>query len=333
MRLIPTLALAGAGLLSACSHTQPKIQAGAELKDLERQLAESRGREAELQRKVDELNNRIFLLQDQVDSERVAAYQKAPPRVPVDPRADTRPENEPDPDIEYAGAARDANAPRPILRLSGGQMPPRQGIVEAAPPKEADVAPRAGRSARAEWRPPSTDDKLPVTAAVPPVPVRGDSSAGKTLPRIEAPRRTAPPQVASTSQVAGASHLGEAEPMKMYNAAIELLKHGQHAEAIAGLQKFVRQFPSHDYADNAQYWLGECYYDQKDYKSALREFRRVIQRFPSGNKAPDALLKVGYCYGQLQDSKNERDVLEQVLKSYPGTDVAKKAADKLAELK
>jgi tol-pal system protein YbgF len=123
------------------------------------------------------------------------------------------------------------------------------------------------------------------------------------------------------------------DAMKLYTASVDLLKHGQHAEAIAGLQKFIRIYPVHDYADNAQYWLGECYYDQKDFKTALREFRRVVQRYPSGNKAPDALLKVGYCYWQLQDNGKARDVLEQVVKSYPGTDIAKKAQDKLQEIK
>jgi tol-pal system protein YbgF len=123
------------------------------------------------------------------------------------------------------------------------------------------------------------------------------------------------------------------DAMKLYSSSVDLLHHGQHAEAIAGLQKFLRAFPTHDYADNAQYWLGECYYDQKDWKTALREFRRVVQRYPSGNKAPDALLKVGYCYLQLADSSKARDVLEQVLKSYPGTEVASKAKSKLGEIK
>src|SRR5262249_28481971 len=152
-------------------------------------------------------------------------------------------------------------------------------------------------------------DKLPVTRAIPPVPKSG-SPAPKAMPAVAPP----PP---STPKAPNES----VDAMKLYTASVDLLKHGQHAEAISGVQKFIRTYPSHDYADNAQYWLGESYYDQKDFKTALREFRRVVQRYPSGNKVPDALLKVGYCYWQLQDSGKARDVLEQVVKSYPGTEI------------
>jgi len=78
-----------------------------------------------------------------------------------------------------------------------------------------------------------------------------------------------------------------------YRAAVELVRAGNQTDAIAGLRGFLRRFPRHDYADNAQYWLGEAFYAQKDYPHALGEFRNVIETYPRGNKVPDALLKVG----------------------------------------
>jgi tol-pal system protein YbgF len=114
-----------------------------------------------------------------------------------------------------------------------------------------------------------------------------------------------------------------------YRAAVELVKAGNQPEAIDGLRAFLRKYPRHDYADNAQYWLGEAFYAQKDYPHALAEFRTVIETYPRGNKVPDALLKVGYCYQALGQSDKARAVLEQVVNLYPKTEPAALATKRL----
>lgn len=114
-----------------------------------------------------------------------------------------------------------------------------------------------------------------------------------------------------------------------YRAAVELVKAGSHTEAIDGLRAFLRKYPRHDYADNAQYWLGEAFYAQKDYPHALAEFRNVIETYPRGNKVPDALLKVGYCYSALGQGDKARAVLEQVVNLYPKTEPAALATKRL----
>ena len=114
-----------------------------------------------------------------------------------------------------------------------------------------------------------------------------------------------------------------------YRAAVELVRSGSHGQAVDGLRAFLRKYPRHDYADNAQYWLGEAFYAQKDYPHALSEFRNVIETYPRGNKVPDALLKVGYCYQALGQTEKARAVLEQVVNLYPKTEPAALASKRL----
>lgn len=114
-----------------------------------------------------------------------------------------------------------------------------------------------------------------------------------------------------------------------YRAAVELVKSGKHDEAVAALRLFLKTYPRHDYADNAQYWLGESFYAQKDYSHALTEFRSTIETYPRGNKVPDALLKVGYCYQALGQSDKAKAVLEQVVNLYPKSEPAALASKKL----
>jgi tol-pal system protein YbgF len=122
------------------------------------------------------------------------------------------------------------------------------------------------------------------------------------------------------------------QAVSLYRKAFEALRAGRHDEAMQGFKDFLRAYPTHELADNSQYWLGECYYDRKDYTSAVREFRRVIERYPNGNKVPDALLKVGYSYLALGSGEAGRQTLTQLQRSYPRHEAAVLAGTRLAEL-
>jgi len=169
----------------------------------------------------------------------------------------------------------------------------------------------------------------------------GDAAAGKAAVIDDEPRRTSltlthadPPE---RHAIARAPHVraraidavpgGDAG--EDYRAAVDLVKAGKHDEAVTALRAFLQHYPRHDYADNAQYWLGETYYAQKDYQHALAEFRATIETYPRGNKVPDALLKVGFCYQSLGQAEKAKAVLEQVVTLYPKTEPAALAAKRL----
>ena len=116
-----------------------------------------------------------------------------------------------------------------------------------------------------------------------------------------------------------------------YRTAVDMVKGGKYSDAITALRTFLAHYPRHDYADNAQYWIGEAFYAQKDYPHALAEFRATIETYPRGNKVPDALLKVGYCYQALGQAEKARAVLEQVVTLYPKSEPAALAAKRLEQ--
>ncbi len=107
---------------------------------------------------------------------------------------------------------------------------------------------------------------------------------------------------------------------------------GDHATAIEAFRALISQHPTHDYADNAQYWIGEAYYDQKDYPRAVSEFRATVAAYPLGNKVPDALVKIGLAYAALGETAKARAALEQVIRQFPKTAPAAIAASRLEQL-
>jgi tol-pal system protein YbgF len=198
-------------------------------------------------------------------------------------------------EIVYEG---DAAAGRPAALPAATDDEPAPRRTQPAAPRTAAPSPLA--------EVPTTTDRIEVMRRIPPISAR---AAIRTKTRDH--------------EVSG-DRGGDAA--SDYRAAVELVKAGKHDVAITALRAFVRTYPRHDYADNAQYWLGEAFYAQKDYARALIEFRAVIEVYPRGNKVPDALLKVGYCYLATGQGEKGRAVLDQVVTLYPKSEPAALAA-------
>ena len=219
--------------------------------------------------------------------------------------------------------------------------------IEAAPPLPVVIAVPTGAQA------PSGERVVGVADDGTEIVYEGDAALGKAAPapmiQLSAPPAPRREQVAMDDVPTSADRLevshrarrsairSQREPVVErdgdaaadYRAAVELVKSGKHDEAVAALRAFLVKYPRHDYADNAQYWLGETFYAQKDYTHALAEFRTVIETYPRGNKVPDALLKVGYCYQALGQTDKAHAVLAQVVNLYPKSEPAVLAAKRL----
>jgi tol-pal system protein YbgF len=117
-----------------------------------------------------------------------------------------------------------------------------------------------------------------------------------------------------------------------YQAAFDLLKDGKYNEAIAGFRQFLTTFPTSALADNAQYWLGEAHYVNKQYPDALRDFRTVLEKYPDSRKTPDALLKIGFCNYELKNWAEARSALSQVVQRFGDTTAARLASQRLAKM-
>ena len=119
----------------------------------------------------------------------------------------------------------------------------------------------------------------------------------------------------------------------VYAAAYEIFKEGKYEKARIEFQNFLKRFPDTEYSDNAQFWIGECYYLEKKYENAILEYEKVVKNYPQGDKVPYALLKQGFSFLELGDRPGARLILQQVIKDYPNTNRARIARTKLMEIK
>ena len=99
----------------------------------------------------------------------------------------------------------------------------------------------------------------------------------------------------------------------------------EYGQAVLDFLDFIATYPKHPLAANAQYWIGEAYYVQRDYRHALEEFRRVVEMAPSSRSAADALLRIGLAYTNLRDNSRAQMVWQRVVREYPASEAAGKA--------
>lgn len=117
-----------------------------------------------------------------------------------------------------------------------------------------------------------------------------------------------------------------------YQAAFDLLKNGKYMESAEAFRQFLVVFPSSPLADNAQYWLAETYYVQRQFTTALPAFQVVIDNYPNSIKLPDALLKIGFCNYELKQFDEAREALNRVVREFPDTTAARLATQRLERI-
>lgn len=284
--LIAVVVLLG---VAGCAHRSAEHVS---VDELNRTVESLRAQNGVYAKQVEELENRVFILTDQLESRKVNAEKVATPELPIitlKPR-DT-PADEPEaapadgdvdqPSVEYVGEAAKTSGARPLLRLHGEEA--TVILPSAKEPKPIVVSGERGTRSVAQTR-----------VAVAPKP--NESALG------------------------------------LYRRSLDALRAGRHDDAKVGFRDFLHAYAGHELADNAQYWLGECHYDLKDLTAAVRDFRQVVERYPNGNKVPDALLKLGYSYVALGSTEAARHTLEQLIRSYPRHEAAALASTKLVEL-
>jgi tol-pal system protein YbgF len=120
--------------------------------------------------------------------------------------------------------------------------------------------------------------------------------------------------------------LAPESPEALYEHSNESLLRRQFGEAEQGFRGFLDKYPDHNLAGSAQYWLGETYYTQGDYRQAAQNFLAGYKDYPKSRRAPDSLLKLGMSLNKLGQSQQACASFGAVGGQFPNAvDVKKRA--------
>ena len=116
-----------------------------------------------------------------------------------------------------------------------------------------------------------------------------------------------------------------------YKGALNEYNSKQYESAIRGFTEVLTVAPQSDLADNAQYWIGECYYGMGNDEKALEAFYKVMN-YPESNKISDSHYKIGKTHLRMGNTDSAEKELKAVVQNYPGTSAAKFATRDLEKL-
>ena len=114
-----------------------------------------------------------------------------------------------------------------------------------------------------------------------------------------------------------------------YEAALNQFKAGKYKEAAGAFGAFVQKYPDSSLAPNAQYWLGNAWFAQRDCKRAIEAQNVVTTKYADSAKAPDAWLAISTCQQEMGNAAAAKRSLETVLSKYPNTPAAESAQQRL----
>ncbi|MDD9797866.1 MAG: tol-pal system protein YbgF, partial [Alphaproteobacteria bacterium] len=126
---------------------------------------------------------------------------------------------------------------------------------------------------------------------------------------------TVPPS--QTQQNANTPSGTPPDPRELYDSALDKLRQGAYGDAQMQLANFLQFYPKHSLAGNAQYWLGETHYVQRNFKAAAAAFLRGYTDYAESRKAPDSLLKLGMTLIMMGEKSTGCDAFAELASRFP----------------
>lgn len=160
-----------------------------------------------------------------------------------------------------------------------------------------------------------------------------DAKVSGSAPSTTAPAN-ATPTASSVGSAPPASSAASPAPSAdmLYSNGLRDITSGKYDLARQEFQDYLKYYSETDLASNAQFYLGEIAYHQKQYQDAVAQYDKVLTVYPKSFKLAPARLKKGMALIELgQKTSGVRELREVVLR-YPGTEEERAARAKLKEL-
>ncbi|MFZ0963807.1 MAG: tetratricopeptide repeat protein [Terriglobia bacterium] len=115
----------------------------------------------------------------------------------------------------------------------------------------------------------------------------------------------------------------------LYSQGLSYYNGGQWNLSIQSFQDYLKYYKDTDRASNAQFYIGECYYSQKDYTHAIEAYDLCSEKYPTGNKAAAAQLKKGFSLLALDQKSAGVRELRSLIQRFPDSHEADLARQRL----
>jgi len=160
--------------------------------------------------------------------------------------------------------------------------------------------------------------------------IRRFEQAGAAAPGAAAPAAAA---VATDAPKPAAAAAVSGEENEIYERAQGQRRIGNYQGAITAFQAFIAKYPKSTLAPRAQYWIGDSYFNMRDFKNAIASQQKLLSAYPDSNSVPDALLNMASAQIESGDGAAARKTMDSLIARYPSSEAAEKARRRVANLR
>jgi tol-pal system protein YbgF len=118
----------------------------------------------------------------------------------------------------------------------------------------------------------------------------------------------------------------------LYSSGYRDLNAGKYELARTEFMDYLKYFGTTDLASNAQFYVGESYYMEKNYQQAVSEYDKLLSNYPKSFKLAPGRLRKGLALIEMGQKTAGVRELREVVKRYPGTEEERRARARLKEL-
>jgi tol-pal system protein YbgF len=118
----------------------------------------------------------------------------------------------------------------------------------------------------------------------------------------------------------------------LYSNGLRDITSGKYDLARQEFLDYLKYYRDTDLASNAQFYLGEIAYAQKQYQDAVAEYEKVLTGYPKSFKLAPARLKKGMALIALGQKTSGVRELREVIRRYPKTDEDRLAQAELKKI-
>jgi tol-pal system protein YbgF len=141
------------------------------------------------------------------------------------------------------------------------------------------------------------------------------------------------PATGTATPTAGGTAAGPAPSADtLYSNGLRDITSGKYDLARAEFQDYLKYYGDTDLASNAQFYLGEISFKQKQFDDAVASYDRVLTNYPKSFKLAPARLRKGMALIELGQKTGAVREFREVVRRYPGTEEDRQARAKLKEL-
>jgi tol-pal system protein YbgF len=144
---------------------------------------------------------------------------------------------------------------------------------------------------------------------------------GNTVKTLQSPPAPPPPT--------GAAGLSGPPPglsaKQLYDSAMKDRSGGNLDLSLQGFEEYLKYFSDTDLAPNAQFYIGQIYYDKNEFGKAITAFDTVLERYPENNKTPDAMYMKGMALLKSTQRTQAAKEFLALIQKYPNAEVSAKA--------